>query len=63
MPYPRSAKPALVIGSIAIDRVATPSAQSDATSWWRASYAAIAASYFTPTRLVGIVGKDFPDRF
>jgi len=51
---------ALIIGSVAIDRVATPFAQSDRILGGAASYAAIAASYFAPTRLVAIVGADFP---
>jgi sugar/nucleoside kinase (ribokinase family) len=58
--YPKSARPALIIGSVAIDRVATPFAQSDNLLGGAASYAAIAASYFTPTRLLGAVGADFP---
>jgi sugar/nucleoside kinase (ribokinase family) len=56
-------RPALIIGSVAIDRVATPFAQSDNILGGAASYAAIAASYFTPTRMVGIVGGDFPKSF
>lgn len=60
MPKPR---PALIIGSVAIDRVATPFAQSDRILGGAASYAAIASSYFAPTRLVGIVGADFPPAF
>ncbi len=55
-----TAKPALIIGSVAIDRVATPFAQSDKILGGAATYASIAASYFAPTRLVGIVGRDFP---
>ena len=58
--YLRSAKPALIIGSVAIDRVATPFSQSGDILGGAASYAAIAASYFAPTRLVGVVGGDFP---
>jgi sugar/nucleoside kinase (ribokinase family) len=60
MPSPR---PALIIGSVAIDRVATPYAQSDNLLGGAASYAAIASSYFAPTRLVGVVGADFPAPF
>jgi sugar/nucleoside kinase (ribokinase family) len=56
-------RPALIIGSVAIDRVATPFAQSDNLLGGAASYAAIAASYFTPTRMVGIIGADFPKAF
>jgi sugar/nucleoside kinase (ribokinase family) len=54
------AKPALIIGSVAIDRVATPFAQSEKILGGAATYASIAASYFAPARLVGIVGGDFP---
>jgi sugar/nucleoside kinase (ribokinase family) len=61
--YPRSAQPALIIGSVAIDRVATPLAQSDNLLGGAASYASIAASYFAPTRLIGVVGGDFPPAF
>lgn len=61
--YPRSAKPCMIIGSVAIDRVATPSAQSDNILGGAAAYAAIAASYFAPTQLVGVVGGDFPPAF
>ena len=63
MAHPRTAKPALIIGSVAIDRVATPSAESGEILGGAASYAAIAASYFAPTQLVGIVGRDFSRRF
>jgi len=61
--YPKSARPALIVGSVAIDRVATPFAESDNLLGGAASYAAIAASYFAPTRLVGVVGGDFPKAF
>ncbi len=61
--YPRKARPCLVIGSIAIDRVATPFAQAENQLGGAASYAAIAASYFAPTRLTGVVGADFPPAF
>jgi sugar/nucleoside kinase (ribokinase family) len=60
---PSSPSPALVIGSIGIDRVATPFAEAANLLGGAASYAAIAASYFAPTRLVGIVGGDFPAAF
>jgi len=58
-----SARPCLVIGSIGLDRVVTPFAQSDNLLGGSASYAAIAASYFAPTRVVSIVGADFPPAF
>ena len=61
--YPSKARPALIVGSVAIDRVATPVAQSDNILGGAASYASIAASYFAPTRLVGVIGADFPPAF
>jgi sugar/nucleoside kinase (ribokinase family) len=61
--YPRTAKPALIIGSVAIDRIATSVAQSGDILGGAATYASIAASYFAPARLVGVVGTDFPKRF
>ena len=60
MPSPR---PARLIGSVAIDRVATPFAQSENILGGAATYASIASSYFAPTRIVGIVGADFPPAF
>lgn len=61
--YPASARPTLIVGSVAIDRVATPDTQGDNLLGGAASYAAIASSYFAPTRMVGIVGGDFPRPF
>lgn len=54
---------ALIVGSVAIDRVATPFAQSDRILGGAAAFASIAASYFAPTRLVAIVGGDFPPAY
>lgn len=61
--YPSTARPTLIVGSVAIDRVATPDTAGDNLLGGAASYAAIASSYFAPTRLVGIVGGDFPRPF
>jgi sugar/nucleoside kinase (ribokinase family) len=61
--YPRAARPALIVGSIAIDRVETPAGIADKVQGGAASYAAVAASYFAPARLVGVVGGDFPPAF
>jgi len=61
--YPAKARPALIVGSVAIDRVGTPVAQSDNILGGAASYACIAASYFAPTRMLGIVGADFPPAY
>jgi sugar/nucleoside kinase (ribokinase family) len=50
----------LVVGSIAIDTVKTPVEEHTDLLGGSASYAALAASFFSPVRLVGIVGIDFP---
>src|SRR5579884_3157824 len=50
----------LVVGSIAIDSVKTPMEERHDLHGGSASYAALGASFFSPVRLVGIVGSDFP---
>src|SRR5258705_4752764 len=50
----------LIVGSIAIDAVKTPVEEHSELLGGSASYAALAASFFSPVRLVGIVGNDFP---
>lgn len=50
----------LVVGSIALDTVKTPVEEHADLLGGSASYAALAASYFSQVRLVGIVGEDFP---
>lgn len=51
----------LVSGSIAIDNVKTQKASQENLLGGSASYASIAASYFAPASIVGVVGHDFPD--
>src|ERR1700737_183192 len=50
----------LVVGSIALDTVKTPVEEHSDLLGGSASYAAAAASYFSPVKLVGVVGSDFP---
>src|SRR5206468_520546 len=50
----------LVVGSIALDTVKTPVEEHGDLLGGSASYAAAAASYFSPVQLVGVVGSDFP---
>ena len=55
------ALPLLVGGSIAIDNVKTPTAEATNLLGGSASYASLAASYFTnPVHLVGVIGNDYP---
>jgi cytidine kinase len=50
----------LIVGSIALDTVKTPVEEHADLLGGSASYAALGASFFTPVKLVGIVGDDFP---
>ncbi len=51
----------LVVGSIALDTVKTPVEEHADLLGGSASYAAVGASFFSPVKLVGIVGEDFPN--
>ena len=55
-----STMPVLVVGSIALDHIKTPTAEHKSLLGGSASYAAVAASFFGPVQLVGVVGDDFP---
>jgi len=50
----------LVVGSIALDTIKTPLEEHADLLGGSASYAAVAAAFFAPVNLVGIVGDDFP---
>jgi sugar/nucleoside kinase (ribokinase family) len=53
----------LVVGSTALDSIKTPKAENPRLLGGSASHAAVASSFFAPTRLVGVVGSDFPKRY
>jgi sugar/nucleoside kinase (ribokinase family) len=50
----------LVVGSVALDSVETPTAQRDDVLGGSAVFFSYAASYFSKVHLVGVVGEDFP---
>src|SRR5437762_1408639 len=52
--------PLLVTGSIGIDTVETPAGRREDVIGGSAVYFSYAASFFTPVRLVGVVGDDCP---
>ncbi|MBI2819207.1 MAG: sugar kinase [Acidobacteria bacterium] len=52
----------LVVGSVAFDAVRTPHGSVDKMLGGSATYFAVAASYFAPVRVVGVVGDDFEER-
>lgn len=62
MTDPHSAQKAslLVVGSVALDTVETCSARREEILGGAACYSCYAASFFARTRLVGVVGTDFP---
>src|SRR6478609_7057564 len=53
----------LVVGSTALDSIKTPTAENPRLLGGSASHAAVAASFFSPVKLVGVVGDDFPKRY
>jgi sugar/nucleoside kinase (ribokinase family) len=53
----------LVTGSIGIDTVETPYGKRDDVIGGSAIYFSYASSFFTPVRLVGVVGEDCPKEF
>jgi sugar/nucleoside kinase (ribokinase family) len=50
----------LVVGSIGIDTIEAPTGVATDVLGGAATYFSCAASFFTPVRLVGVVGEDFP---
>src|SRR6266478_2963341 len=53
----------LIVGSTALDSIKTPKAEKPRLLGGSASHAAVAASFFSPVKLVGVVGDDFPRRY
>ncbi|MEM8945496.1 MAG: PfkB family carbohydrate kinase [Planctomycetota bacterium] len=52
--------PLVVVGSVAIDNVETPSERRDNLLGGSATHFSYAASFFTSVRLMGVVGEDWP---
>jgi len=50
----------VVVGSVAIDTIETLGSRATEVLGGAATYFAVAASFFTPVQLVGVVGEDFP---
>src|SRR3989449_9067446 len=53
----------LIVGSTALDSIKTPKVENAHLLGGSASHAAVAASFFSPVKLVGVVGDDFPRRY
>jgi sugar/nucleoside kinase (ribokinase family) len=53
----------LIVGSTALDSIKTPKAENPRLLGGSASHAAVAASFFSPVQLIGVVGEDFPKKY
>lgn len=53
----------LIVGSTALDSIKTPKSAHPRLLGGSASHAAVAASFFSPVKLVGVVGEDFPKKY
>jgi len=52
--------PVLIVGSVALDTLETPSGSAEETLGGSGMYASLACSLMAPVRLVGVVGSDYP---
>lgn len=50
----------VVVGSIAFDTIKTPYGQREKSLGGAANYFSVAAQFFSPVQMVGIIGEDFP---
>jgi len=53
----------LITGSVALDNIKTPFGEVKEVLGGSATYAAFAASLFSPVKIISIVGSDFPDTY
>jgi sugar/nucleoside kinase (ribokinase family) len=53
----------LVVGTVAFDSIETPFGSAERILGGSAAYFALGASFFAPVRVVGVIGKDFPQDF
>ena len=53
----------LVVGTVAFDSIETPFGSAERILGGSASYFALAASLFTSVRIVGVIGRDFPQEY
>ncbi len=53
----------IVVGSVGIDTIETPTEKRESILGGSASYACAASSYFSNVGMVGVVGTDFPKNF
>src|SRR5512136_722182 len=59
---PDQSSPLLIVGSMAFDDLELPTVNAKNVVGGAATYAAYAASLFSPVRIVAVIGEDFPAR-
>lgn len=59
----KKANKLVIVGSTALDSIKTPKAENPRLLGGSASYASVAASFFAPVDIVGVVGEDFPKKY
>lgn len=50
----------LAVGSLAFDTIETPSGKAEGALGGSVNYFSVAASFFAPVKIIGVVGDDFP---
>ena len=50
----------LAVGSVAFDSLQTPAGQAERVLGGSANYFSVAASFYSPVQIIGVVGDDFP---
>lgn len=53
----------VVVGTVAFDSIETPHGSAERVLGGSASYFAMAASFFAPVQIVGVIGQDFPSEY
>jgi len=52
----------LAVGSLAFDTIETPAGKAESVLGGSVNYFSIAASFYSPVEIVGVVGEDFPTK-
>ncbi len=52
-----------MVGTVAFDSIETPFGSAERVLGGSASYFAVAASFFSPVKIVGVIGQDFPEEY
>ncbi len=56
-------KEVVIVGSIGLDNLKTPYGEKHQILGGSISYSSVAARFFTPVNIVGVIGEDFPQQY